>query len=201
MTALNPSRPRRIVLALSLACGAMLAACAGSPATRYYTVAPVPGVPAGSPYRGPPIEVRSVQVPPAMDRLEMVRTLAPGQLAVLDFDHWAAPLGQLVRQALTEDLAERLPKDKVAIPGAGWPQGRAALTVDILSYGNLDGRASLALSWALRAPAPASGDAPAPVGATLRVEVPAGTDAASTARAWSELMGQVADRIAEQLGS
>ncbi|MDP9044875.1 MAG: PqiC family protein, partial [Pseudomonadota bacterium] len=109
--------------------------CAGSPSTRYYVVTPVAArAPSNTAYAGPAIEVRVVQVPPALDRLEMVRDSDPGRVEVLDFDHWAAPLGRLARQTLTEDLARRLPPDKVVIPGAAWPGPRASLTVDILSY-------------------------------------------------------------------
>ena len=205
---------RRHLNGLGLVSAALLlGACAGSPATRYFTlsaVAPPTDASHSTPsvaYRGPPVEVRSVQIPPSMDRLEMVRELSPGQLDILDFDHWAAPLGRLARQAITEDLTQRLPKDKVAIPGASWPEGRAPLTIDILSFRNADGAASMELSWALRLPAPASTDSipppaqtgSAPLGGTLRVEMVSGSDASATAQAWSALLAKVADRIAGDL--
>lgn len=196
----SPNWPLRGAAALGVAC-TLLAACASSPATRYYALtAPAPAAPAASAasYAGLPIEVRAVQVPPAMDRLELIRELSPGEFAVLDFDHWAAPLGRLARQALSEDLVQRLPKDRVVVPGAAWPAERASLSVDVLSFDKRDGQASMVASWALSQP-PASGAAPAPIGATVRVVAPASADAAGTAQAWSLLMAQVADRIAAGL--
>ena len=192
------AHPRRHAAVLSLLIG--LAACAGSPATRYFTLAGTPERAQGpaTAYAGAPIEVRLVQVPPAIDRLEMVRERRPGEVEVLDFDHWAAPLGRLARQALTEDLAQRLPAGKTVNPGAAWPEPRAVLTVDILSYTNRDGTARMSLSWTLQPPPERAGAA---LAATLEVQVPAAGDAAADAQAWSELLGRVADRIVERLGN
>lgn len=197
----RPARLRRPGTgpALALALALALSACAGSPSTRYFTVAAASGSsPAPAHYAGPPVEVRQVQVPPAFDRLEMVRERGPGQLEVLDFDHWAAPLGRLARQALTEDLAARLASGQVVVPGAAWPGPRAVLTVDILSFANRDGSAVMSLSWTLQPPADRAGPA---LASTLQLRTPAGAGAAADARAWSELMGQLADRIAERLAA
>jgi uncharacterized lipoprotein YmbA len=186
-----------------LACCAalLLSACASSTPTRYFAleaVAPSSAArgdaPAPMAYDGPPIEVRSVQIPPTLDRLEMVREVAPGELDVRDFDHWAAPLGRMSRQALTEDLASRLPPDRLVFPGAAGPKVRGDLTVDVLSFRIDGGTATMVMSWSLRWP-----EQTTPRGASLQLTAPATAGAAATSRAWSELMAQAADRIAADL--
>jgi uncharacterized lipoprotein YmbA len=202
---------------------ALLIACASSPPTRYHVlqaVAPadVGAAPAAAiSYRGPPLRVVSVLLPPALDRQELVRETAPGQIEVREFDQWAAPLARLARQALSEDLALRLPPGMLVYPGATWPQAGAELRVEIDSLRVADAAATTVLSWSLRVTAEgaASGAAAsgaamrqpspgAPVGAQLRLSLPlppgAGDSAASTAQAYSRILAQLADRIAADLG-
>ena len=184
----------------SLAAGAvalLLGACAGSPATRYYTLAPVAPAAPPSAYTGPPIEVRAVQVPPALDRLELLQSTGPGEVRVLDFDHWAAPLERLSQQVLAEDLAQRLPANKVASSGTAWPPQRAALAINILAFEHAGGTARMTLAWSLRAPPTADADAgAAPVGAMLHLSTPTPDDgAATTASAYANLLAQAADQI------
>ena len=188
-------------LALSCCIAVLSSACASTSPTRYFALEAVaPASPArldaSAPiaYGGPPIEVRSVQIPPTLDRLEMVREIAPGELDVRDFDHWAAPLARMSRQVLTEDLASRLPPDRLIFPGAAGPAVRGSLTVDVLSFRIDAGTATMVMSWALAWP-----DQPSPRGASLQLTTSAVGDAASTSRAWSTLMAQAADHIAADL--
>jgi uncharacterized lipoprotein YmbA len=202
-------RPSSTVAAVVAAL--LLSACASSAPTRYFTleaIGPFETQPTPtSRYAGPPIELRSVQVPPAMDRLEMVRELSAGELALREFDHWAAPLGRLAKQTLTEDLSHRLPADRLIFPGAGGPSVRAALTVDVLSFHLIDDQATMVVSWAIRWPAADSGtpDMSASPTATsvesMRLSVPANATANGLERAWSDLLAQAADRIAATLNN
>jgi uncharacterized protein len=187
-----------------------LSACAGSVPMRYYSVQPV--MPAESArsvtYKGPALELRSVQVPPTMDRLEMVRTISPTELQVLDTAHWAASLSTLSRQALTEDLASRLPPDRVVFPGAPASEARSLLSVNIMSFNVAHGVASMLLSWNIQLP-PAGAFAQAdssrvqqmPRGQSLRLQTPASDSPDATALAWSQLLGELSERIAADLSS
>ncbi len=199
------------------------AGCASSPPTRYYTLEAVaPGTPAqvvqvarrAAGTAVPPLRVRAVQIPPALDRPELVREVAPGQIDIREFDHWAAPLGRMSRQALHENLAARLPPGTLALPGAPLSDAAGELTVDILSFKLDNGSATMVLDWALRWPVPAAlpasrsvtpAPAPTPVpavvqpGGQLRLETPAGSDAGATARAWSALLAQLADTVAASI--
>jgi hypothetical protein len=208
------SRARRQgALAAALIAAAVLPGCGTTAPTRYFTleaVAPVAtrGDPAarGTAYRGPPLQVRVVRIPPALDRPELVRELAPDQVEIREFEHWAAPLGKLARQALTENLAARLPPDRLVFPGASTPAPGADLTVDVLSFKVANGMAAMVLTWTVR-PSSVAADAAAlphpraPVGALLRLQTPAGDDAAARARAWSDLLAQLSDRVIADLAS
>lgn len=202
---------------IALIAALAIAACSSSPPMRFFALealAPSGGVAAESALpdgqssqSGLPLEVRSVRVPPTMDRVELIQQLPHGEVSVRDFAQWAAPLDRMARQVLTEDLALRLPPNRVVFPGAAGPDLRNALTVDILSFNVSGGSATMVASWNLRPPAAASTtsspgtDSPIPTTktASLRLVAPAAEGDAATARAWSDLMAQLADRIAKDL--
>ena len=230
MTPISAAARRLGCAALRLLATLGLAACASSAPTRYFALETMPAADRSTDasgaagYRGPPIALRAVTIPPAIDRLEMVRETAGGALQLREFDHWAAPLSRLVRHTLTDDLSRRLPAGKIVFAGMPMPLARAELTVDVRSFHLLGGSATLALSWSLRWPAvaapgetplaatslaaaataassaPSSGSAdPASRGGSFELSVPAGADAGALNAAWSALLGQAADRIVADL--
>lgn len=176
---------------------------------------------ASAAYDGPPLQVRAVRLPPANDRPELTTEVTPGEWQIRDFDHWIAPLDRLARQALSEDLAARLPPGRLVFPGAAYPPTGADLTVDILSFELRDGVAKMVLSYTVRERANAAtrnsapsqptmrdgspsqptmrDGAPSRMGAQLRLQTTVGEGAGSTSRAWSRLLGQLADQVAARL--
>jgi uncharacterized lipoprotein YmbA len=194
---------------------AILAACAHSPPTRFYTLdaAPPAGGAAASVYAGPPVRVLAVRLPPTMDRQELVSRQGGARLGVDDFAHWAAPVGELAVTALTGDLAARLPQGRVIFPGAVRLGASRDLTVSVLDFQVAGGQATLDASWSLSkasgaptsAPAgtpPPSAPAGAPIGGTLRLTTPTtGEDSAASAQALAALLAQLADHIADNLDS
>jgi uncharacterized protein len=173
-----------------------LSACQSSP-TRLYTPYPVDSTAARGTYSGPSIRVDAVHVPPALDRIEIVDTVTPGELRINDLDHWSAPLGQVSRQVLSADLIARLPPGCVIFPHLTKPDGTLGLVVDILDFKADRSGASLQASWVL-VPSNSSAMASKRGMAQLRTDQP-GADAAATAHAWSVLLGQLADRIVATL--
>ncbi len=182
-----------------------LSGCAGSSVTRFHSLQPVLAASGSasastSRYDGPPLQLRSVAVPVALDRAQLLREVGPGQFEVRDLDHWAAPLPDLARKALSEDLALRLPPGKLAFAGASWPASGADLRVDIQSFEIRAGMATMQLSWSLRPRAAVPSARPLAVqGAQLQLQVPAGDGASATAEAFSALLARLADRIVEVL--
>jgi uncharacterized lipoprotein YmbA len=201
----------------------LLGACASAP-TRIYTlqsIAPntdsiaaraqaAPAVAAGSAApapTGPPIRVDVVHVPAALDRMELVEDVAPGEIRIRDLDQWSAPLGELARQALTADLIERLPAGRVLFPHLAKPAGALGISVDLLAFHSDGAAASAQASWIIESAAPSErqrGTAMLTTAGTASTggsgsPGDTGQGAAATADALSVLLAQLADRIVESL--
>jgi uncharacterized lipoprotein YmbA len=185
---------RALALLVTLIVPLLLAACGHSPETQFLTLDPVPGAPAAAAWRGPPVRIPSVAVPPALDRVEFTRQTAPGEMKVDDLVHWSAPLGMLARNTLILDLAQRLPAGAVAPPDAPAQPGGLRVTVSILSFAVTGGVASMEAAYEI-----AGDDAAAATGPRQWVQLTAASAGAApldTARAFSTLLGLLADRMA-----
>lgn len=196
----RPSRPRRIWCALACIAPLLLAGCGSSPPTHYFSLKAVPpegGAPAAR-FKGPPIQVRDIQLPPTLDRLEMVVSGPGPQVNVLGSDRWAAPLKELVRQTLTQDLRDRLGEKAVLPPGAPVQSGKVQVLILSMQRFSADsqGRVTLETSWSL-----GRGNPPkAVVTRQTKVQANAGSSApGAVAEAMSRALGKLADRIANEL--
>jgi uncharacterized protein len=181
--------------AAMLASVSVLISCQSAP-TRIFTLYPIAPASAPSPYAGPPIRVETVHVPPALDRIEVVGNVAPGELKISDLDHWSAPLGQVARQALSADMVSRLPQGRVIFPHLAKPEDALGLSVDVLDFKADQRGASLEASWVITSTDPKSRSARGT--AVLRTDMPS-AGAAATAQALSALLAQLADRIVADL--
>jgi uncharacterized protein len=187
-------RLRLIPLLLAL----VLAGCASSPPTRFYTLDPVTAT-AGAAQQsggGAPLKVDAVHIPPALDRNSMVRGESDTQLDISSQDRWAGDLGETIRKVLTQDLASRLPAGMVIAPDAPAPPSARGVVVDILTFQPQGaGEVVLDADWTLL-----QGTQSNPV---LRRSVHLSTSAANTAQgqatAMSTLLGQLADGMAADL--
>jgi uncharacterized lipoprotein YmbA len=190
--------PCVVIVALGLG----LAACGHSDQTRFFTLDPIaPAQPIAATSVEPPIRLRRVTIPPALDRVELTREISPGEVKVSDVEHWAAPLGQTAVQVLAEDLAARLPAGALIPPPAPLPPGGLDVDVDILAFNVAGGQAVMQASWSeIARPSAATNGSPAmPQSSTRLVELTAPVDASgglAEAQGLSRLLGQLADRIA-----
>jgi uncharacterized protein len=185
-------RPRYTTVRLVLAAlpVMLLLACQSAP-TRTYTLYATPGS-ASKEYGGPALRVDSVHMPATIDRIEIMLDVAPGELKISDFDHWSAPLGEMARQTLSQDLILRMPPGKVIFPHLLKPNGALGITVDILNFRTDRGDAQLTASWTIL---PQAADA-ASRGGSVSLSTPNSNGGAlDTVRALSTLLGQLADRI------
>ena len=184
---------RVIGCALAVALGACHSA-----STRIYGLDPVVPTARIDTYQSPALRVDTLNVPAGWDRIEILSLSAAGKLEISDFDHWSAPLAQIARQTLSDDLDQRLPSGSVIYPRL--PKSNAALgiNVDILDFTVLASQASMQASWLI---IPAAGSQGAKRGVALMQGSIASTEPAAVARAWSELIGQLADRIAADAAS
>lgn len=192
---------RRIAILASLtaALTAALAACGHSPPTRFFTLDPAPAAGVAARSASAPVQLGAVRIPAGLDRPEMVSETAPDRLRIDDQDHWGAPLGDLVRQALAQDLKARLADGALIAPGAPRPAGARVLAVDILAFQpGPDGQVRLEASWSLMSGSPLQTTLSRQV--TLTASPPSG-GAGGQAAAMSDLLGRLSDRIAAVLAS
>jgi uncharacterized lipoprotein YmbA len=127
-----------------------------------YTLEPAaPARGAATGCAGAPIRIDAVHIPASLDRPELVRDDGGGRFTVSDNDHWAAPVGELLRRVLTQDLSAQLAAGKVIYPEAPKLPGSSGLVVDILSISPAGDRGEMDASWTLIPASSADGKPPA----------------------------------------
>ena len=174
-----------------------LGGCRSAP-TRIYTLGPAAPVSHIDVYQAPALRIDTLNVPASWDRIEILKPSQAGSLQISDFDHWAAPLTQMARQALSDDLDLRLPPGSIIYPRLPKPSGALGVNVDILEFDIVASQASMRASWIIVP----SGDAQRAKRSNAELRTSTGSeDAAAIVHAWSDLIGQLADRIAADAGS
>jgi uncharacterized lipoprotein YmbA len=145
-------------------------------------------------YAGPPVRVDAVHLPAEMDRAEITTRTAAGALRIYEFDHWAAPVSRMARETLTADLITRLPPGKVIVAPLDKPDDALGLNVVILQFSPDPSGPQYVASWQASAGGSPAGDSNL---ITLKSD-PANTPS-EVATGLSELLAQLADRIATRL--
>jgi uncharacterized protein len=175
-----------------------LDACASSPPSKFYSLSAVPPSAAlSAPPAAPTIRVAAVHIPPMLDRQEISRPSTGNRLEISGLDRWDAPLDEMTQQILTRDLIERVPADKVILPGAPAPSGADSIVVNILQFqSDVSGSVVLQGSWSLLVPKSAS---PALIRDFRYAANSSLQDIGDEVGAMSTLLGQLADDIASHL--
>ncbi|MGH6875949.1 MAG: PqiC family protein [Rhizomicrobium sp.] len=173
-----------------------LAGCGSSPKTSFFALSVAAGADNSRSSIAFPVQLAAVHIPPSLDRNEMVRKLKGQAVSISDTDRWSAPLGEMIRNVLTQDLKARLTEGKVILPNAPAPSGTASLVVTIADFSaDADGRVTLGGSWSLLN---ANTNTP-----TLHRDFDLHTDAGSGADAiaggMSRLVGELANDMASTL--
>jgi uncharacterized protein len=169
-----------------------------SASTRIYTLSSAAPASRIDAYHAPALRVDTVNVPVSWDRVEILKPSAAGTLQISDFDHWAAPLAQMARQTLSGDLEQRLPSGSVIYPRLSKSGGALGVSVDILDFNIVASQASMRAGWII---VPSGDSAGAKRSAAELHSSMSGEDPAAVAHAWSDLIGQLADRIAVDASS
>lgn len=96
----------------------VLAACAGSEPSRFYTLdvqapapASAPAASAGAVRRN--VGLSPVQVPRYLDRPQLVTRTDANTLELAEFDKWSEPMADMIGRVLAEELSRRLPRDRI----------------------------------------------------------------------------------------
>jgi uncharacterized protein len=170
----------------------VLYGCHSAP-TRIHTLASAAPATRVDSYQAPPLRIDAVHVPLGWDRVEILSPTATGELKIDDFDRWSAPLAQLVRQVLSGDLETRLPPGMVVYPHLPKPAAALGINIDILEFSLDSSQGSMSVGWSIT---PAAGSQVPRRDVALLHTFVTNSDPAAVARAWSILLGQLADRIA-----
>lgn len=96
----------------------LLAGCAGSPASRFYTLAaPVPpeSPAAAAAARGLPVSVGPIAIPALVDRPQIVVTVGPNEVQLDEYHRWASPLADAIGLAVVGHLGVLLPSPQVML--------------------------------------------------------------------------------------
>lgn len=185
---------------LRAACGlivTLVAGCGSSASTQFYTlraVAPAAGVRAAPAL---PLRIARVEVPGTFDRPEIVREQDGNQLKVDDLNHWSAPLGQLMRTALVEDLIKRLPNGQIVPVDAPKPAAVIEISVEIVAIHETANSLSIQATWTQTRPTAAG--ATTVQGSSFSVPLANRTNGAY-ADSLSQALAQLADAIVARLG-
>jgi uncharacterized protein len=129
--------------------------CAGSPASRFYVLAPAVGgekLPAGNAEKaGIAVGLRRVALPAYLDRPQIVTRVSSTKLDLSEFHRWAAPLRDAFANVLAENLAVMIPTERVTV--FPWPrtaQFDYEITIDVTSFeGRLGGMCDLIARWSV----------------------------------------------------
>jgi len=177
---------------------ALLLAGCQTPDSRLYTLAVIPpsapvALGGGAGASGGTLALGALELPPLVDRPQIVRRIDPNRVETLEFDRWAEPLADGLRATLAGDLAARLPgRSVLPVAGAAPGAGVAVLAVTVLTLeAGVDGRVRLDTQWTL-ANGPRHRD-------TLEVRASSGDPAALVA-AMSAAVAALADRVAATKG-
>jgi uncharacterized lipoprotein YmbA len=128
-----------------------------------------------------------------LDRPEVVTQILPNRLSIDESDRWGAPLAQLMRRTLAQDLTSRLPPGVFIFPDAPAPDTRMLVVTVLDAETDASGTVTLHAAWTLQSGQPAR--ATLTQQATLKAALENRSAAAQTA-ALSRILGALADRIA-----
>jgi len=176
--------------------------CSSGPPVHFYTLDPVESPHLVTARSSALVQVAAAHLPSELNRKLMVAQTAPNSLTISEQDRWGAPLADMFRRVLTQDLIQRVPHGQVIMPEGTAPSGTKLIAIDMLKFQREpDGTVVMYGSWTVST---AGSDDPGiqhPLTLTTSVAqdvTVAQTGAAAQAHAMSQLVGLLADTIAAE---
>jgi len=177
----------------------LLAACASSPPVQFFALGPVATADHPKLKSSRIVQITRVHVPPALDRQQIVRQSGPYTFEISDQHRWSAPLDELIRRVLSEDLLQLLPVGNVVLPEEPAPPGAQKVVVDILKFeADPSGTVQFAGSWSLL---PSNPKEPLHNRYVQLSERSASTSYADQVDAMSRILEQLAAQIAQAVAA
>jgi uncharacterized lipoprotein YmbA len=100
-----------VTIAAVLTFNALVAGCAATPPSRFYTLSAASGP--AAPSSNLSIAVGPVTVPAVVDRPQIVVNLGPNQVRLEEFNRWAAPLQNNIARVVADNLVQMLGTPRV----------------------------------------------------------------------------------------
>lgn len=111
-----------LLVTLAAGCGFL-----SRPKNTFYSLTTIPpstpATPAAPAAAGTPIGIEAIELPPGLDRRDLVIRGADHKVEVRGTHQWTASLEEMVLHTLAFDLANRLPEGTVVLPGQAKPSG------------------------------------------------------------------------------
>jgi uncharacterized lipoprotein YmbA len=120
---------KRPLIVLCLFLCLLLTGCSFLKRTKstFYALEPVPGTRIEK--TGLPIGIEGVELPPGLDRRDIVVRETDHRVALRETNQWTAPLEEMVIHTLAFNLANRLPEGMVVLPGQVKPGAMRSISV------------------------------------------------------------------------
>jgi uncharacterized lipoprotein YmbA len=193
---MRPAAPCLRRLCAAFAVAAILAGCAG-PRDHFYALTTLPENARAAPAAFTTHVMLTISLPPVVDRRQMVIATSADQLLVLEHERWVAPLSELVVQTLGRDLEGRRADVLVADRSFAQPSlVTVKIRIDIVRMSvRAGGQATLEAHWRV-VEAHSNTDE---IGADIFESPVTAEDYATVARAFSNDLSSLADRLAAKI--
>ena len=174
---------------------ALLSACA-SPSSHFYTLTQTRAVPPGAAFSAS-IAVGPVSVPESVNRPEIVVQVGPNEVALDEFNRWAAPLPSEIQRVVVENLVQLLGTQRVS----RYPQGSMTspdfrVQIEVLRFESAPGDAALLeVLWTVHG----KNDKEVKTGRTMVREPVSGQSYDALAAAHSRALGTLSRDLAEAI--
>jgi uncharacterized lipoprotein YmbA len=134
--------------AVLCAVAVVVAGCASSP-SHFYTLNAV--APQGTARSTVAVAVGPVIIPPAIDRPQIVVTTGPNQVAIDDFNRWAAPVQDNLVRVVADNLAAILGTPKVTLYPTIATDVEFRVQIEVRNFESTPGKsAALDAVWTVR---------------------------------------------------
>jgi uncharacterized protein len=144
---------RAFLLAATAVMLALLGGCAGSPASKFYTLSPSQPPTQVASARPLSIAVDSVSVPDLVDRPQFVLKIDANEVRIDEFARWAEPLKSQIPRVLAADLAQSIPGALVSSYPQRADPAAYRVSVDVQTFDSAPGDAvTVEALWSVRAP-------------------------------------------------
>jgi uncharacterized protein len=144
---------RYFLMSLTTIALCFLAACATSPASKFYTLSAVSVVEQSPNAARVAIAIDPVTVPELVDRSQIVTRLDANRVSIDEFARWAEPLKNQIPRVLAADLARFIPGAIVSTYPQRVDDNAYRVSVDVQSIdASTNGAVTLVVIWSIRAP-------------------------------------------------